>query len=217
MSTPAIDVAIVGAGFSGIAMARALDQAGIGDYLLLEKADEVGGTWRENVYPGAACDVPSHLYSLSDAPRSTWTRLFPQQPEILAYLRELAAPLKASGRLRLGACLQRAQWVGEIACWELEFGDGRTSGAGAVAGAVIGGVLGSQVGSGRGRDAATIAGAIAGGAAGNRIEGERNARDTYAVYVRMDDGRRLVFEQRQLDGIREGARVTVRNGRAHLI
>lgn len=97
------------------------------------------------------------------------------------------------------------------------YGDGRASGAGAVAGAVIGGVLGSQVGSGRGRDAATIAGAIAGGAAGHRIEGDRAARDTYAVYVRMDDGRRLVFEQRQLDGIREGARVTVRNGRAHLI
>lgn len=126
MTASPIEVAIVGAGFSGIAMARALDRAGISDYLLLEKADEVGGTWRENVYPGAACDVPSHLYSLSDAPRSTWTRLFPQQPEILAYLRELAVPLMAGGRLRLGACLQRAQWLGETACWELELGDGST-------------------------------------------------------------------------------------------
>lgn len=94
------------------------------------------------------------------------------------------------------------------------YGDGRSSGAGAVAGAVIGGVLGSQVGSGRGRDAATVAGAIAGGVAGNRAEQNRNAQDVYAVFVRMDDGRRQVFEQRALDGVREGARVQIRNGRA---
>ena len=94
------------------------------------------------------------------------------------------------------------------------YGDGRSSGGGAVAGAIIGGVLGSQVGSGSGRDAATIAGAVAGGVAGNRIESERNRRDVYAVFVRMDDGRRRVFEQRQLDGLREGARVEIRNGRA---
>ncbi|MCK7592440.1 glycine zipper 2TM domain-containing protein [Pseudomarimonas salicorniae] len=94
------------------------------------------------------------------------------------------------------------------------YGDGRTSGGGAVAGAIIGGVLGSQVGSGRGRDAATIAGAVAGGVAGNRIESERRSKDVYAVYVRMDDGRRRVFEQRELDGLYEGARVEIRNGRA---
>jgi outer membrane lipoprotein SlyB len=119
---------------------------------------------------------------------------------------------------RDGYSYQRCSQCGVVERIDVaRYGDGRTSGAGAVAGAILGGVLGSQVGSGSGRNAATIAGAVAGGAAGNRIESNRNARDVYAVYVRMDDGRRLVFEQRQLDGIREGARVTVRNGRAILI
>jgi len=87
------------------------------------------------------------------------------------------------------------------------YGDGRASGAGAVAGAIIGGVLGNQVGSGDGRKAATVAGAVAGGVVGNKIEKDRNERDTYAIYVRMDDGRRLVFEQKGLNGIRSGDRV----------
>jgi outer membrane lipoprotein SlyB len=75
-------------------------------------------------------------------------------------------------------------------------------------------VLGSQVGSGNGRRAATVAGAIAGGVAGNQIESRRNQRDIHAVFVRMDDGRRVVLEQRAIDGLYEGARVQVRNGRA---
>ena len=87
------------------------------------------------------------------------------------------------------------------------YGDGRSSGAGAVAGAIIGGVLGNQVGDGDGRKAATVAGAVAGGLAGNKIEKDRNERDTYAIYVRMDDGRRLVFEQKVLNGIHTGDRV----------
>jgi outer membrane lipoprotein SlyB len=97
------------------------------------------------------------------------------------------------------------------------YGDGRTTGAGAVAGAIVGGVLGSQVGSGDGRRAATVAGAVAGGVAGNRIERNRADNDVFAVVVRMDDGRRLVVEQRSLDGVREGARVQVRDGRARLM
>lgn len=91
-------------------------------------------------------------------------------------------------------------------------GSGRSSGGGAVLGAIVGGALGNQVGSGSGRKAATVAGAIAGGVAGNKIERERNQRDLYAVYVRMDDGRRLVFEQHQRGDLYEGARVQVRNG-----
>ena len=65
-------VAIIGAGFGGIAMAIRLLQAGIQDFIILEKADDVGGTWRENQYPGAACDVQSHMYSLSFAPNTNW-------------------------------------------------------------------------------------------------------------------------------------------------
>lgn len=97
------------------------------------------------------------------------------------------------------------------------YGDGRASGTGAVVGAVVGAAIGNQVGSGDGRRAATVAGAVAGGVAGHRIEENRNERDRYAVVVRMDDGRRLVVEQRDLNGVREGARVVISNGRARLL
>lgn len=99
---------------------------------------------------------------------------------------------------------------------DTRYGERRSSGGGAVAGALIGAALGNQVGGGDGRKAATVAGAIAGGVAGNRIEKSRNARDDYAVYVRMDNGRYVVVKQRSLDGLHEGARVTVRGGRARL-
>lgn len=97
------------------------------------------------------------------------------------------------------------------------YGDGRTTGAGAVAGALVGAAVGNQIGSGDGRRAATVAGAVAGGVAGNRIERDRAERDVYAIQVRMDDGRRVTVEQRSLDGVREGARVSVRNGGVELI
>src|SRR5687767_13287700 len=87
--TDLLDVAVIGAGFGGLAMAHALRAAGVGSFRVFEKADAVGGTWRENTYPGAACDVPSHLYSLSFAPNPGWTRLFPRQPEIQAQLLKL--------------------------------------------------------------------------------------------------------------------------------
>lgn len=96
------------------------------------------------------------------------------------------------------------------------YGDGRTTGAGVVAGAILGAAVGNQVGDGDGRRAATVAGAVAGGAVGHRVERERAERDVYAVFVRMDDGRRVVVEQRSLDGVREGARVIVRDGRARV-
>lgn len=96
-------------------------------------------------------------------------------------------------------------------------GDHRTSGAGAVAGAVVGGLLGNQVGGGSGKTAATVVGAVAGGVAGNQIE--KNTRDgsTYAVSVRMDDGRDLRFEGRNLANLRPGDRVSVRNGYINLL
>ena len=79
-------VVIVGTGFAGIGMAIALKKAGVRNFVILEKADRVGGTWRENTYPGCACDIRSHLYSFSFEPKSDWTREFAPQPEILGYI-----------------------------------------------------------------------------------------------------------------------------------
>lgn len=89
------------------------------------------------------------------------------------------------------------------------YGDGRTSGGGAVLGGVVGAVAGNQVGGGSGRTAATVAGAAAGAMVGNTIERNRNQAPTYDIYVRMDDGRRVVINQRDLGGIRSGSYVEV--------
>ena len=86
-----VSVVIVGAGFGGIGAAIRLRRAGIRDVTVLEKAADLGGTWRDNVYPGAACDIPSHLYSFSFERRRDWSRRFPPQDEILDYLRDCAA------------------------------------------------------------------------------------------------------------------------------
>ncbi|WP_322110475.1 FAD-dependent oxidoreductase [Streptomyces atratus] len=80
-------VVIVGAGFAGLGTAIRLLQEGYRDLLILERADEVGGTWRDNAYPGCACDVPSRLYSFSFAPNPTWSRRFAPQKEIERYLK----------------------------------------------------------------------------------------------------------------------------------
>jgi outer membrane lipoprotein SlyB len=95
-------------------------------------------------------------------------------------------------------------------------GTGQASGAGAVLGGVVGGVAGSQIGSGSGRTAATIAGAAGGAALGHNIE-QRQVRETYELSVRMDDGRHVVIHQRDLRGVRPGARVQIVNGQARLI
>jgi outer membrane lipoprotein SlyB len=98
---------------------------------------------------------------------------------------------------------------------ETVYGPGRTSGGGAVLGGVVGGVLGSQVGSGSGRTAATVAGAVAGGVAGDRIERSRES-ESFEITVAMDDGRRLIVYQRDLHGLRPGARVRLDRGVARL-
>src|SRR5271154_5974957 len=82
----ALDVAIIGAGIAGLGMAIQLRKAGFTRFILFEKDDGVGGTWRDNVYPGSGCDVPSHLYSFSFEPKSDWTKRYAEQPEILRYL-----------------------------------------------------------------------------------------------------------------------------------
>lgn len=94
-------------------------------------------------------------------------------------------------------------------------GERRTTGGGAVAGAIIGGVLGNQIGDGDGKTAATVVGAVAGGIAGNAVEKNMN-QSWYDITVQMTDGRRLVFTQGKLDGVREGSRVVIRDGRVRL-
>jgi cation diffusion facilitator CzcD-associated flavoprotein CzcO len=113
-------VLIVGAGFSGLAMAIRCRQAGIGPLQVIEKADGVGGTWHDNTYPGAACDIPSHLYSLSFAPKADWSRMYAPQAEILAYLRETAERHGLMPLIRLGTAFSGATWDEGRALWRVE-------------------------------------------------------------------------------------------------
>ena len=95
------DTFIVGAGISGLAAAKRLDDVGYENYKIIEKATRVGGTWRENTYPGCGCDVPSALYSYSFAPSSKWSHLFARQPEILSYLEEVSQTFHIDQKLNL--------------------------------------------------------------------------------------------------------------------
>lgn len=95
-------VAIIGAGFGGLCMAIQLERAGITSYTVFEKADDLGGTWRDNSYPGAGCDIPSHLYSYSFEKYASWTRRYPGQPEILEYLEHCADKYGVRGKIRFG-------------------------------------------------------------------------------------------------------------------
>jgi cation diffusion facilitator CzcD-associated flavoprotein CzcO len=115
-----VRVAIVGSGFAGLGMAIALREAGIQDFVVLEKADEVGGTWRDNSYPGCACDVPSHLYSFSFAPNPEWTSTFSPQPEIRDYLRGCAERYGVLPHVRFGHELLDASWDDDAQRWCLQ-------------------------------------------------------------------------------------------------
>jgi len=118
------DVIVIGAGISGIGAAIKLAEDGF-DFLVLEKADRIGGTWRDNTYPGCACDVPSALYSYSFAPNPEWTRAFAGQAEILAYVRAVAARFGVEKHVRFGVELVAARYVAEEARWHLETNVGR--------------------------------------------------------------------------------------------
>jgi cation diffusion facilitator CzcD-associated flavoprotein CzcO len=118
------DIAIVGSGFSGLGMAIRLKQAGMNDFVVLERADEVGGTWQANTYPGCACDVPSHLYSFSFAPNPGWTQTYSPQPEIWSYLRRCADEFGIRPQVRLGCAVESATWLAAERRWELETSQG---------------------------------------------------------------------------------------------
>jgi len=106
-----VDTVIVGAGFAGIGMGMRLARRGDDSFVVLERATDVGGTWRDNTYPGVACDIPSHLYSFSFAPKHDWSRFFAPGAEILDYLRHCA--LEIAEHLRLGTEVLDARWTGE--------------------------------------------------------------------------------------------------------
>ncbi|HEY2084818.1 MAG TPA: NAD(P)/FAD-dependent oxidoreductase, partial [Mycobacterium sp.] len=115
---------IIGTGFAGLGMAIALQRQGV-DFVIVEKADDVGGTWRDNSYPGCACDVPSHLYSFSFEPKASWSKLFSPQPEILDYLKDVTEKYGLRRYIRFGQKVSRAHWDDSEYRWHVftESGD----------------------------------------------------------------------------------------------
>jgi cation diffusion facilitator CzcD-associated flavoprotein CzcO len=113
------EVAVLGAGFGGLAVAHRLAQSGIDDVVLFERHDGVGGTWRTNSYPGAACDVPSHLYSLSFAPNPTWSRAYASQPEILDYVEDCYDRFDVRRKVHLETEIVAATWSEATSSWRL--------------------------------------------------------------------------------------------------
>src|SRR5918994_3092269 len=114
-----VDIAIVGSGFSGLCMAIKLREAGIEDFVVLERGAKVGGTWWVNTYPGCGCDVPSHLYSFSFAPNPDWTRTYSRQGEIEAYLQRVAKDFDVERSVRLGTTVTGADWDEDEQRWDV--------------------------------------------------------------------------------------------------
>jgi cation diffusion facilitator CzcD-associated flavoprotein CzcO len=119
-----VQVLVVGAGFSGIGAAIRLRQEGFEDLLVLEKAGDLGGTWRDNTYPGCAVDVPSALYSYSFAPNPDWSRIFARQCEIHDYLRATADHYGVTPLIRYDTEVLRAEWCGDRSRWRVETSQG---------------------------------------------------------------------------------------------
>jgi cation diffusion facilitator CzcD-associated flavoprotein CzcO len=115
-----VDTVIVGAGFAGLGLAIRLLRDGERSFVVLERADDVGGAWRANTYPGVACDVPSHLYSYSFLPNPDWSRVYSPGSEIQDYLRRAAADEGVTPHLRLGTEVVAARWDAPTARWQVE-------------------------------------------------------------------------------------------------
>ncbi|MFL5846197.1 MAG: flavin-containing monooxygenase [Solirubrobacteraceae bacterium] len=122
--TPDFPLAILGTGFGGLGLAIRLKQRGESDFVVLERGTDVGGTWRDNTYPGCQCDIPSHLYSFSFAPNPDWSRLFPTQPEIYEYLRGCADRYGVRPHIRFGHEVQRATWEEAHGFWRVQTSQG---------------------------------------------------------------------------------------------
>jgi cation diffusion facilitator CzcD-associated flavoprotein CzcO len=131
-----VHVVVIGAGFGGLGAARALKKQGIDDITILERADSVGGVWRDNTYPGAACDVPSPLYSWSWAINPAWGRRYSQQPEILDYLRSAAEREGLLDLVRTGVEVASCRFDEASARWRVTATDGTAYDADVVISAV---------------------------------------------------------------------------------
>ncbi|MFJ9365691.1 flavin-containing monooxygenase [Nocardia sp. NPDC101769] len=125
-------VAIIGTGFSGLGVAINLRRLGMDDFVMLERADAIGGTWRDNVYPGCAVDVPSVLYSYSFAPNTEWTRLYAPQPELRAYTEAVVDRFDLRRHVQLNSEVADADFDEDAAEWVIRLSDGRTVRARAV-------------------------------------------------------------------------------------
>jgi cation diffusion facilitator CzcD-associated flavoprotein CzcO len=121
-----VDVLIVGAGFSGLCMAIKLRQARMESFLLIEKGDDIGGTWHENRYPGCACDIPSHLYCFSFDLNPEWNRMYAGHAEIWEYLKSCAKRYGLLPHIRLKTRLREAKWDEAKGVWHVLAGDGMT-------------------------------------------------------------------------------------------
>jgi cation diffusion facilitator CzcD-associated flavoprotein CzcO len=117
-------VVIIGTGFSGIAMGVMLKRAGIKSFTILEKASDIGGTWRDNTYPGAACDIPSHLYSFSFEPKADWSRSYSPQQEIQDYLRHCVEKYDLRRHIRFDSEVSGAEFDASAGVWTVRITDG---------------------------------------------------------------------------------------------
>ncbi|NPT56006.1 flavin-containing monooxygenase [Paraburkholderia elongata] len=115
---------IIGTGFAGIGMAIALRRANVHDFVILERSHDVGGVWRDNSYPGAACDVPSHLYSFSFEPNPDWSRTFAPQSEIHTYLQNCARKYQLGSHIRFGSEVASAEYDEQRSLWRVTLTDG---------------------------------------------------------------------------------------------
>ncbi|GAA4304496.1 cation diffusion facilitator CzcD-associated flavoprotein CzcO [Actinomadura luteofluorescens] len=119
-------VVVIGTGFSGLGMAIGLKKAGVHDFVILEKADEVGGTWRENTYPGCACDIMSLLYSYSFEPKTDWSRMFPEQHELLAYIKDVVDKYELAQHIRFNAEVTATEYDDATDTWQVTVNGGET-------------------------------------------------------------------------------------------
>jgi cation diffusion facilitator CzcD-associated flavoprotein CzcO len=119
-----VDVLIIGAGFAGICMGIKLRETGMNSFLIIEKSDDIGGTWWDNRYPGCACDIPSHLYSFSFEPSTDWSRMYPGQQEIHDYLKRCVARHDLAPHIRLNTRFQEALWDEAAGVWRATTHDG---------------------------------------------------------------------------------------------
>jgi cation diffusion facilitator CzcD-associated flavoprotein CzcO len=114
-----VRIAIIGAGFAGVGAGIRLHQSGRSDFIILERAASIGGTWRDNSYPGCTCDIPSHIYSYSFAPNPSWSHSFSRQPEILGYLSQVAERYRLPGHIRLETEVREARWDPAAVRWRV--------------------------------------------------------------------------------------------------